>query len=231
MDYTYGEYDVRLVLNAADAIVRFEERATRKLFEATFFDRDFAEFKSIGGLEFVMKVLMTALRNYLKGVSTGVTMALTFVEKNLLLTLTYTPELIPKPIVIDISLPAIRRASCDEDTETLTCRVKELEAKLAEMSELQKKYVADVETPALRRMKERESKIGEIPKLVENAIAEFNRRVVELEKKEREQYKVTQEFRENNRRLWQKLAPSGDLVMPGTLGGRLCLGKDLIYAV
>ena len=197
MDYTYGEYDVRLVLNAADAIVRFEERATRKLYEATFFDRDFAEFKSIGGLEFVMKVLVTALRNNKCSAGTGVTMALTFVEKNLLLTLTYTPELIP-PIVIDISLPAIRRASCDVDTETLTRRVKELEDKLAEMSELQKKYVADVQAFALGRMKEMESKFLEIPKLVEKANIEINIRVAHLEAS-----------RMNNRELWKMASAAG----------------------
>ena len=135
MDYTYGDYDVRLVLNAADAIVRFEERATRKLFEATFFDRDFAEFKSIGGLEFVMKVLVGAL------CCDGPTLESAIVEKNLLLTVTYAQKLLPKPIVVSFPLPAIRRATCSEDTETLTRRIKELESKLVGITELQKRVV------------------------------------------------------------------------------------------
>ena len=135
MDYTYGEYDVRLVLNAADAIVRFEERATRKLFEATFFDRDFAEFKSIGGLEFVMKLLVGALCR------DGPTLESAIVDKNLLLTVTYAQKLLPKPIVVSFPLPAIRRATCSEDTETLTRRIKELESKLVGITELQKRVV------------------------------------------------------------------------------------------
>ena len=135
MDYTYGDYDVRLVLNAADAIVRFEERATRKLFEATFFDRDFAEFKSIGGLEFVMKLLVGAL------CCDGPTLESAIVEKNLLLTVTYAQKLLPKPIIVSFPLPAIRRATCGEDTETLTRRIKELESKLVGITELQKRVV------------------------------------------------------------------------------------------
>ena len=126
---------MRLVLNAADAIVRFEERATRKLFEATFFDRDFAEFKSIGGLEFVMKLLVGAL------CCDGPTLESAIVEKNLLLTVTYAQKLLPKPIVVSFPLPAIRRATCGEDTETLTRRIKELESKLVGITELQKRVV------------------------------------------------------------------------------------------
>jgi hypothetical protein len=135
MDYTYGEYDVRLVLNAADAIVRFEERATRKLYEATFFDRDFAEFKSIGGLEFVMKLLVGALCR------DGPTLESALVDKNLLLTVTYAQKLLPKPIVVSFPLPAIRRATCGEDTETLTRRIKELESKLVGITELRERVV------------------------------------------------------------------------------------------
>ena len=127
---------MRLVLNATDVIVRFEDRISHKLYEATFFDRDFSEYSSVGGLEFVTKLMISALK---QTDNNNASLTYTIVKGDLNVVVCYSPPLFPKPVVISITLPSVRRASGGEDMETLTRRIKELESRLVGVTGLQKR--------------------------------------------------------------------------------------------
>jgi hypothetical protein len=55
MEFTAGEFNVRLILNPTDFILRFEHSDTHRVYERTFFERDFIDYNVLGGLEFVGK--------------------------------------------------------------------------------------------------------------------------------------------------------------------------------
>lgn len=139
MEFKHSSYDIRIVQNAADAIIRFETRDTRKLYEATFFDRDFPDYASLGGLEFATKMLTNALQ----GVA-NVAIRCSVLNGNLNVAVEYTTPLFPKPVLLTFVLNSVRRASATEDVETLGRRIKELENQLTGMVALQKR-LADIE--------------------------------------------------------------------------------------
>jgi len=134
MDFKHNGYDVRIVQNAADTIIRFETRDTRKLYEATFFDRDFPEYTSLGGLEFATKMLTNALQ----GVA-NVAIRCSVVDGDLNVVVEYTTPLFPKPVLLTFVLNSVRRASATEDVVSLGRRIKELEGQLTDMVALQKR--------------------------------------------------------------------------------------------
>jgi len=134
MDFTHNGYDVRIVQNAADTIIRFETCDTRKVYEATFFDRDFPEYASLGGLEFATKMLTNALQ----GVA-NVAIRCSISHGDLTVEVEYTTPLFPKPVLLTFVLHSVRRTSATEDVVSLGRRIKELESQLTEMVALQKR--------------------------------------------------------------------------------------------
>jgi chaperonin cofactor prefoldin len=134
MEFKHSVYDVRIVQNAADAIIRFETRDTRKLYEATFFDRDFPEYTSLGGLEFATKMLTNALQGF-----ANVAIRCSVFKGDLNVAVEYTTPLFPKPVLLTFVLNSVRRASATENVETLGRRIKELESQLTGMVALQKR--------------------------------------------------------------------------------------------
>ena len=133
MEFVYKSYEIRIVQNASDTIIRAEERESRKLYEATFFDRDFPDFAALGGLEFAIKMLLNGLQNT-KDVILSVNLR---EKKELQITVQYAPSMFPKPIFLSFILSSVRRASASEDVETMGRRIKELESQLTGIVTLQ----------------------------------------------------------------------------------------------
>lgn len=60
MEFTFKHYSIRLLLNPNDFILRAEHNIEKRIYERTFFERDFTEFLGFGGLEFVEKLVQSA---------------------------------------------------------------------------------------------------------------------------------------------------------------------------
>ena len=154
MEFAFKSYDVRVVQNATDTIIRAEERESRKLFEGTFFDRDFPDYAALGGLEFAIKMLL----NGLQGVK-DVILSVNCLEKTeLQLVVQYCPSMFPKPIFLTFLLSSVRRASAAEDVETMGRRIKELETRLLEMNALNE------------RLEEMEERLTEVEEMGEEVV-------------------------------------------------------------
>jgi hypothetical protein len=126
MEFTCGAYDVRLTLNPTDMVLRLEHRDTKRLYERTFYDRDFAEVIVLGGLEFVGKVVAATIATAtLKETTSEVTFALAF-----------THELLPKPLTLQFQVPAVKREKASADIEGLLARLKKMETALTLCKEL-----------------------------------------------------------------------------------------------
>jgi hypothetical protein len=122
MEFTYSEYLVRITLNPTDIIIRFEQNTTFRAYEQTFFDRDFPEASFLGGLEFVGKVLIAALKepkstdvciDGFKKTNTNLSFAVAV--NNPLFTLRFPFE-----------LPALRKDSGSLDINVLNRKMKEM---------------------------------------------------------------------------------------------------------
>ena len=124
MEFSYGEYNVTFVQNATDCILRFEDKKTLKLYENTFFERDFAEFSPFGGLDFVCNLIQEALGKANEKVAVK---KCAFVSKNLVLTIEYSSSVFPKPLEVILNLAPKRRESATEDMETMGRRLKDME--------------------------------------------------------------------------------------------------------
>jgi hypothetical protein len=131
MELKFDQYLVRYIQNANDSILRFENTETCRVYEATLLDRNYMEYAAMGGLEFINRLVLQGLRR-----SGGVTVALEPASDRIKLRLTYTHTLIPKPIVCDLELMAVRRTSASEDVEVLARRVRELESAIASSAAL-----------------------------------------------------------------------------------------------
>lgn len=124
MEFIYGDYYVRYILNPTDFILRLEDKKTGKLYEETHFERDFAEYKSVGGLEFVSKLIAEALAQ--KNPSALITKCCV-VDKNLELIVQYTNSMMPKPLDIVLALPQKRRDSASEDLIDMSRKLRKLD--------------------------------------------------------------------------------------------------------
>lgn len=124
MEFDYEGYTVFFVQNATDCILRFEEKKTLKLYENTFFERDFAEFSPFGGLDFVCNLIQQALNKTNKEI---VLKKCAFVSKHLVLHIEYSSALFPKPIEVILNMAPKRRESAAEDVETMGRRLKDME--------------------------------------------------------------------------------------------------------
>ena len=126
MEFKFDHYLVRYIQNANDSILRFEDSDTCRVFEATLLDRNYMEYTAMGGLEFINRLVLQGLRR-----SGGVVIALEPFSDRIKLRLSYAHALIPKAIVCDLELMAVRRTSASEDVEVLARRLRELESLIA----------------------------------------------------------------------------------------------------
>jgi hypothetical protein len=122
MELVCGNYDVKLIPNPTDFILRLENRENARLFERTFFERDFAEYIVLGGLEFVVNLLKDVMPKQ-AGIKESPTQA-TF-------TVSWTPQF-TRRIEFNFAVPAIKRDKASGDMEEVTARMKKMEKAAAE---------------------------------------------------------------------------------------------------
>ena len=122
MELVCGNYDVKLIPNPTDFILRLENRENARLFERTFFERDFAEYIVLGGLEFVINLLKDVMPKQ-AGIKESPTQA-TF-------TVSWTPQF-TRRIEFNFVIPAIKRDKASGDMEEVTARMKKMEKATAE---------------------------------------------------------------------------------------------------
>lgn len=123
MEFQYQDYIVTLTLNPTDTIVRFEHKETYRIYEQTFFDRDFPIASGLGGIEFVSKLLAQALKGACKALTVE-----TFVDSTseINMEVVYSAPFFIKPIVLSFQLPAIRKETGKTDVGILQRKFKEL---------------------------------------------------------------------------------------------------------
>jgi len=122
MELVCGNYDVKLIPNPTDFILRLENRENARLFERTFFERDFAEYIVLGGLEFVVNLLKDVMPKQ-AGIKESPTQA-TF-------TVSWKAEFIRR-VDFNFVIPAIKRDKASGDMEEVTARMKKMEKAAAE---------------------------------------------------------------------------------------------------
>jgi hypothetical protein len=145
MEFSYESYAVRIVLNPVDIIVRFEHQTNGRVYEQTFFERDFQEYQVLGGLDFVGKVLGMALQQEKKE-TTACKIAET--ASKLTFEVTSTSPLFAKPLTLTFSIPALRKQTASADLDIVNKKVKDvvdsMEPKLAAMQTLTEKLLARI---------------------------------------------------------------------------------------
>ena len=153
MEFSYKNYLVRFVRNATDSILRLEETTTHKLYETTLYERDVLEYSALGGIEFVSGIIADGLKTSVEaddddeeeeegsGYEGNVATVLTVEKEALTLTFTYHAKFVSKPLVISLTLPAVRRIAAAEDSEAMARRIRELEGKMGKLLD----YVAALE--------------------------------------------------------------------------------------
>jgi len=135
MEFSYDSYYVRYILNPTDFILRFEDKKTGKLYEETYFERDFLTYSSIGGIEFVARLLVEALEQK----NDDVTIASCVVDDGKVhLCFRYVSPLSPKPIEIPLVLKQRRRDSASEDMLDLGRKLRMMEEKYQALLEKEK---------------------------------------------------------------------------------------------
>ena len=122
MELVCGNYDVKLIPNPTDFILRLENRENARLFERTFFERDFAEYIVLGGLEFVVNLLKDVMpkQAMIKESPTQATF-----------TVSWTPQF-TRRIEFNFAVPAIKRDKASGDMDEVTARMKKMEKVAAE---------------------------------------------------------------------------------------------------
>jgi hypothetical protein len=132
MEFKFDHYLVRFIQNSNDSILRFEDSATCRIYEATLLDRTYMEYVAFGGLEFINRIVLQGLQKK----DTGISVALdTGSSDRIRISLGYTHPMVPKKIVLVLDLLAVRRTTATEDVEVLGRRVRELEASLTQVVE------------------------------------------------------------------------------------------------
>ena len=147
MEFSYESYAVRIVLNPVDIIVRFEHQSNSRVYEQTFFERDFQEYQVLGGLDFVGKVITMALQ---KDKDKEADMAkFTETPSKLTFDIVVSSKLFAKKnIVLSFALPALRKQTASADLDIVNKKVKDvvdsMEPKLAAMQTLTEKLLARI---------------------------------------------------------------------------------------
>jgi hypothetical protein len=125
MELVCGKYDLKLIPNPTDFILRLENRENARLFERTFFERDFAEYIVLGGLEFMVNMLKETMKDVV--ITESPTQA-TF-------TVSWSSKFSPRSIDFKFTIPAIKRDKASGDMEEVTARMKKMEKAAAEQKE------------------------------------------------------------------------------------------------
>lgn len=131
MEFTFGDYEFRLVLNPTDFILRAEHVTTHRVYEGAFRGSDFSQYVAIGGLDFVIKLIQGSLQS-----AEGATLTvLETTAEHLRLGIRCAALFFPRPIEIELKLPSIRRADAAIGLDTVGRRVKELEERVLELED------------------------------------------------------------------------------------------------
>jgi hypothetical protein len=125
MELVCGNYDLKLIPNPTDFILRLENRENARLFERTFFERDFAEYIVLGGLEFVVNMLQ-----YEMGQTKNID--ITETPTQVTFTVYWGSQFCPQGIDFKFTIPAIKRDKVSADMEEVTSRMKKMEKAAAE---------------------------------------------------------------------------------------------------
>jgi len=113
------------------------------------------DYGVFGGLEFINRIVIQGLQKK----DTGVQVSLdTGASDRIRLSLTYTHPMVPKKIVLDLDLMAVRRTSATEDVEVLGRRVRDLETAL----QRQLASTSAIVDPLVSRIKDLEGTIREL---------------------------------------------------------------------
>lgn len=129
MEYYFHKYNFRLVLNPTDFILRAEHSVEHRVYEGTFRASDFTQYVAIGGLEFVIKVVRESL-NGTEGTSIE---GIEGTPERLTMSAVCTSALFPKPLVIRLELPSVRRSDAAIGLDTVGRQVKALEERVDEL--------------------------------------------------------------------------------------------------
>ena len=121
MELVCGNYDVKLIPNPTDFILRLENRDNSRLFERTFFERDFAEYIVLGGLEFVVNLLKDSMKD----------VKITESPTQAAFTVSWGSQY-SRTIDFKFTIPAIKRDKASGDLEEVTARMKKMEKAAAE---------------------------------------------------------------------------------------------------
>jgi len=138
MEFTYSDYDVRLILNPSDIIVRFENDKTHRIWERGFVERDFTEFQALGGLEFVGRIMRLAFENTECELSIE---DIVEIPKTLTFVITYENDILCKPIRIPITLPSIKRESASASMDDINKKLNALSSRIEELEEMNSGYI------------------------------------------------------------------------------------------
>lgn len=117
MELVCGNYDLKLIPNPTDFILRLENRENARLFERTFFERDFAEYIVLGGLEFVINLLKEKMKD----------VEITESPTQATFTVSWSSKFSPRSIDFKFTIPAIKRDKASGDMEEVTARMKKME--------------------------------------------------------------------------------------------------------
>lgn len=158
MEIQYQDYFVTLMFNPTDTIVRFEHKETYRIYEQTFFERDFPIASGLGGIEFVSKLLSQALKQGSKDLTVS-----SFFEspQEITMEIIYTVPLFIKPIVLSFVLPASRKETGKTDVGMLQRKIKELsesiEPRVASLQSTMEKRLEALEgiLPLVKELQER----------------------------------------------------------------------------
>jgi hypothetical protein len=122
MELVCGNYDVKLIPNPTDFILRLENRENARLFERTFFERDFAEYIVLGGLEFIVNMVKDKMKDV--EINESPTQAAFM--------LSWSSKFSPRCIDFKFTIPAIKRDKASGDMEEVTAKLKKMEKATAE---------------------------------------------------------------------------------------------------
>lgn len=157
MEFQYSNYTVTVVFNPSDTIIRFEHKQTYRAYEQTFFERDFPIAVGLGGMEFVGKILVAAL----KASDSSMSILLEESTTHLELKVSYTTPFFVKPIELVFHLPAVRKESGKADVTTLQRKMKELsesiEPRVQSLQETMESRLKKLETlvPLVQELQDR----------------------------------------------------------------------------
>jgi hypothetical protein len=155
MDFQYSPFFVRVVLNPQDIILRFEHKSTARIYEQTFFDRDFVQFATLGGLEFVGKILSIAFGKE-KPASISI-QRFQDVPSKVSFEIQYSSEVLISPLTLSFTVPAIKKQTGASDTDMIQ---RKFEAELTSMRAVIDRLGAVI-TPLHEKVKELEERCGD----------------------------------------------------------------------